>query len=208
MFNQIVLEMKKIFTIAAAMLLFAGAASAQSYINVGYGKPTDVVKFGDMDPETDSFNTLFAGFSHNFLFGKALGVEAGANFAYGFKKTEELGVDIRYKYTGLNVPVLLNYGLPVGNFLTLKAFAGPTFHYGFSCKNETYADGKKALTLDYYEDGSYNRFFISAGVAVAAEFADTFRVKLGYDLGLTDINKAEKISTKENLFSVTFSYIF
>lgn len=199
--------MKKIFTIAAAMLLFAGAASAQNYINFGYGMPTDVVTFGDMDPETDSFNTAFVGFSHNFLFGKALGLEAGANFVYGFSSDDELGVTLRYSSTGLNVPVLLNYGIPVGNLLTLKAFAGPTFHYGFSSKLDSILDGKKALTVDYYED-TYNRFFLSAGVAVAAEFADTFRVKLGYDLGLTDFDKAEKVTTKENLFSITLSYIF
>ncbi|MCQ2137580.1 MAG: PorT family protein [Bacteroidales bacterium] len=204
--------MKKLFALATAALLFSGMAGAQTYFNAGYGKPTDVVTFGDTEAETTTFNTAFAGLSHNITMGKAFGIEAGVNFVYGFNNdiNEIAGLETNLKYTsyGLNAPILLNYGIPVGNLLTLKVLAGPTLHYGISSQIASIVDGKEMYTVDYYDENNYERFFVSAGAAVAAEFSNKLRLKVGYDLGLTDIDKAEKISLRENLVSCTLSFIF
>ncbi len=204
--------MKKLFAFAAAALLFSGMADAQTYFNAGYGKPTDVITYGDSEAETSSFNTAFAGISHNIMMGKALGLEAGVNFVYGFNnnRNEVAGIESNIKYTsyGLNAPILFNYGIPVGNILTLKVLAGPTLHYGISSQIASIVNGKEMYTVNYYDENSYERFFASAGAAVAAEIGDKIRVKAGYDFGLTDIDKAERISLRENLVSLTLSYIF
>ena len=58
--------MKKIFTIVAAALLFACAANAQTYFNLGYGYGMNKVQFGELDPDTVGSNAITAGVSHNF----------------------------------------------------------------------------------------------------------------------------------------------
>ena len=204
--------MKKIIALATAALLFSGMAGAQTYFNIGYGLPEDVITFGDTDPSTSTFNTAFAGISHNIKMGKALGIEAGVNFVYGFNddRSDVLGIDsdIRYRSYGFNAPILLNYGIPIGNLFTLKVFAGPTLHYGLSSVTSSIVGGKIMYSIDNYTESNYDKFFASAGAAVAAEFGDTFRIKAGYDLGLTDIQKAAKVTLKENLLSLTLSYMF
>lgn len=198
--------------IAAAMLLVAGTVNAQNYINAGYGRAADRITFGNMEPENESFNTVFAGFSHNFVFGKTFGLEAGINFVHGFNNDRDelpgLKSNLHFSSYAFNAPILLNCGIPVSDFLNLKLLVGPTLHYGLSCKTDSIVNGEKAYTIDYYGENSYNRFYVSAGAALAAELSNKFRLKIGYDFGLTDIDHAEKVSLKENLLSFTVSYIF
>lgn len=204
--------MKKILVIAASLLLFSGMAGAQNYFNIGYGFATTTMKFGDMEPDSEDSNALFAGVSHNFALGNKLGFEAGLNFLYDFEHDSEelLGVKgvIKNDYMGLQMPLLLNYKLVDSRDLALKLFVGPTLHYGLSNKTVTEADGKDLVTVDYYSDNSYSRFNACASVAFAGEWMNKFRVKVGYDLGLTDFNNADKISAKENMIVFSLGYMF
>lgn len=199
--------MRKILTIAAVTILFAVSANAQTYFNLGYGLGRDKTTFGSMEPDATQSSTLFAGVSHNFGIAGNFGVEPGVNYVFNFSNTgDELSV--KNQYHGIQVPVLLNYAfVPSSNF-AFKLFAGPAANLGLSDKSTTYVGDTKGITIDNYADDSYNRFGLSASFGIAAELHETFRLKLGYDLGLTDLNKEEKVSYRQNLLTLSLGYIF
>ena len=201
------MKMKKLFTIAVAAILFAVSANAQTYFNLGYGLGSDRTTFGSMDPDVTNSNTLFAGVSHNFGIAGNFGIEPGVNYVFNFSKTgDDLG--IKNRYHGVQVPVLFNYAVLSSSDLALKVFAGPAANLGLSDKSTTFVGSKKGLVIDNYSDGSYNRLGVSASFGLAAELSNTIRIKIGYDLGLNDLNKADKVSYKQNLLTFSLGYIF
>ena len=199
--------MRKIFTIAALTILFAVSANAQTLFNLGYGLGSDKTTFGSMETDATNSNTLFAGFSHNFGIADNFGVEPGVNYVFNFSQTgDELSV--KNKYHGIHVPVLFNYALVSSSDIALKVLAGPSASYGISDKSTTYVGGIKGLDIDNYSDGSYSRFGVSASFGLAAEWCNTIRLKIGYDLGLTDLNKSDNVSYKQDLLTFSLGYIF
>lgn len=205
--------MKKLFTLAAALLLFVGVSSAQTYFNIGYGQGTTITTFGKMDPNSSNSNILYAGISHNFRFGDFVGFELGANFDYDFAKTQadftgtEAGV--KTQYMGVVVPALFNYKLALSRDLCFKIFLGPTFNYGLKYTSTPYVGNENTYTINYYdENGGYNRFGVSASAAFAMEVAEAFRVKIGYDYGITDINTYDQVKEKENVVNFSVAYMF
>lgn len=199
--------MRKILTIATVTILFAVSANAQTYFNLGYGLGEDRTTFGSMETDASESNTLFAGVSHNLGIAGNFGVEPGLNYVFNFSK---IGDDLCVKnnYHGIQVPVLLNYAFVPASDLAFKLFAGPAANLGLSDKSTTYVGDTEGLTIDNYEGGSYKRFGLSASFGLAAEFHDTFRLKIGYDFGLTDLNKSDKVSYKQNLITFSLGYIF
>lgn len=204
--------MKKLFAMAAALLLFVSAASAQTYFNIGYGQGTSITKFGDMDPDPVNSNIGYAGISHNFRFGDFVGLELGANFVYDYNKTKEevLGVKsgVKSEYMGIQVPALFNYKLALSRDLAFKFFVGPTFQYGLKNTSTPYVGKELSYTVDFYEDSSINRLGISASAAFAVEVAEAFRFKIGYDYGLKDLNPAENIKLTQNVVNFSLAYMF
>lgn len=207
--------MKKLITLAAALLLIGGAASAQNYLNIGYGQGLSRSAFGDMERDLVTSNVLFGGYSHNFTLVGALGTEVGANFNYDFNTTKLVDVDgkdeggVKTQYMGIQVPVLFNYKFVLAEDLTMKLFLGPTFSYGLKYTSKPYVGEEIGYTIDLYgENGGYQRFAVSASAAFAIELANRYRLKIGYDYGLTDISQAEYLTEKENMVSFALSYIF
>ncbi len=199
--------MKKILTIAAATILFAVSANAQTYFNLGYGLGRDKTTFGSLEPDTSKSNTIFAGVSHNFGIAGNFGVEPGVNYVFNFSKTgDELSA--KNQYHGIQIPILLNYAFVPSSDIAFKLFAGPSANYGLSDKSTTYVGDTKGIEIDNYADDSYNRFGISASFGLAAELHDSIRLKIGYDLGLTDLNKSDKVSYKQNLLTFSIGYMF
>lgn len=199
--------MKKILTIAAVTILFAVSANAQTYFNLGYGLGSDKTTFGSMEADFTDSNTLFAGVSHNFGIAGNFGVEPGVNYVFNFSKTgDELSV--KNQYHGIQIPVLLNYAFISSNDFALKLLAGPAANIGLSDKSTTFVGDTKGLVIDNYADDSYSRLGLSASFGLAAEWSNTIRLKVGYDLGLTDLNKSENVSYKQNLLNFSIGYIF
>lgn len=199
--------MRKIFTFAAVTILFAVSANAQTYFNLGYGLGSDKTTFGSMEADVTNSNTIFAGVSHNFGIAGNFGVEPGVNYVFNFSKTgDELSV--KNQYHGLQVPVLFNYALVSSSDMALKVLAGPSANYGLSDKSTTYVGDTKGLDIDNYSDDSYSRFGVSASFGLAAEWCNTIRLKIGYDLGLTDLNKSDNVNYKQDLLTFSLGYIF
>ena len=195
----------------AAMLLVAGSAFAQNYLNVGYGLPTLRYNYGEkLGTEKVDYNKFFAGYSHNFELASEFGLEAGLNFVFGLDKDKEKDLDAVVRNTSFlfEAPVLANYTFVNESDIKFKAFAGPVFHCGLSDKTTSIVSGGKTWDIDNYKDGDLNRFNVSAAIAVAAEFSNRYRVKIGYDFGLTDVDKNDNIKLHENCISFTLGYIF
>lgn len=204
--------MKKIFTIVAAALLFACAANAQTYFNLGYGYGMNKVQFGDLDPDTVGSNAIIAGVSHNFAIAGNFGIEAGLNYMHdwsweGIEKADKK-TGAMSRFDGFNVPVLFNYAFPVANDFTVKVLAGPKMFLGLSDKVTTYANGEKGYVVNSYDDKNINRFNVSASFGVAGEWCNKYRFMLGYDLGITDIDKSDLTLRKQNMLTFTLGYIF
>ena len=217
--------MKKLLTLAAAWLLFVGAVSAQTYYNVGYG--TGMLIWNGKYDAADNSNIFYAGVSHNFRFGDFVGFELGANFAYDLAKTkhdvaafavvmpeyegypEGTYMGWKTKRPGIVVPALFNYKLPLSRDLSLKFFLGPTFKYGLKYTSTEYIGKEDGYTHDYYADAStLQHCSVWASAAASLEVADAFRVKIGYDYGLTDIYPKESAVVKQNVLNFSLSYIF
>lgn len=199
--------MRKILTIAAVTILFAVSANAQTYFNLGYGLGGDKTTFGSMEPDASNSNSLFAGVSHNFGIAGNFGIEPGVNYVFNFSKTGD-EMYVKNQYHGIQIPVLFNYAIAPSNNFAFKLFAGPAANLGLSDKSTTYVGDTKGLIIDNYADNSYSRFGLSASLGLAAELHDNFRLKIGYDLGLKDLNKSDKVSYKQNLLSLSLGFIF
>ena len=198
--------MKRVLTIVAATILFAVSANAQTYFNFGYGLGSDKTTFGSMEPDLSDSNTLFAGFSRNFGIAGNFGIEPGVNYVFNFSKVgDELCV--KNQYHGIQVPVLLNFAFISSSDFALKLFAGPSANFGLSDKSTTFVGDTKGLAIDNYSDTSYSRFGVSASCGFGAEW-NAIRLKIGYDLGLADLNKAENVSYKQNLLTFSLGLIF
>ena len=199
--------MRKILTIVAATILFAVSANAQTFINLGYGLGWDKTTFGPLETDATNSNAIFAGASHNFGIAGNFGIEPGLNYVFNFSKIGD-DLSVKNQYHGLQLPVLFNYAIVPSDNFTFKLFVGPSASFGISDKSTTYVGGIKGIVIDNYEDGSYNRFGLAASFGLAAELFETVRIKVGYDLGLLDLNKAEKIVYKQNMLTFSLGYIF
>ena len=204
--------MKKIFAIVAAALLFACAANAQTYVNLGYGYGMNKTQFGELDPDTVGSNDIIVGVSHNFAIAGNFGIEAGLNYMHDWSWAGLDGTDKKTgamsRYNGLNVPVLFNYAFPLASDFKVKVLAGPKMFYGLSDKTVTYANGEKGYAVNNYDSDNISRFNVSGSFGVAGEWCNKFRFMLGYDLGITDIDKSDTILRKQNMLTFTLGYIF
>ena len=204
--------MKKIFTIIAAALLFACAANAQTYFNLGYGYGMNKIQFGELDPDTVGSNAITAGISHNFAIAGNFGIEAGLNYMHdwnweGLENTDKK-TGAMSRFDGLNIPVLFNYAFPLASDFSVKVLLGPKMFYGISDKVTTYANGEKGYTVNSYDDENIGRFNVSGSIGIAGEWCNKFRFMLGYDLGITDIDHSELSLRKQSMLTFTLGYIF
>ena len=202
--------MKKLFVIAAAMLA-AISAGAQNYVNLGYGLPTSITRYSNEKSNGIDGNAFTLGYSHNFDFTDFMGLEMGVNGVYEFFNTKDdldkTLLETRSNYLGATAPVLLNFKLDMDS-VAFKFLAGATCSYGFVDKMATFVDGVKGFEINNYDDLDARRFGVSASAALAAEWADVFRFKIGFDYGLTDLNKNSNIKNTVNMLSFSVGYLF
>ena len=207
--------MKKIIAImvCTAVMLFAGKVNAQLGINVGYAPVnlSTVVTSGNTATKTSSeMNGFFAGVTYNYGISKNLGVAFGLQGRYNTKTStgsaNYVVISGSDKSTTTqilrDVPVLLNYSLPLGGSAKLTAFAGPTFSYAVYgnthvSSSTTVLSSTSTSEKDYamYGDNSTNnRFDITAAFGLQFQYSD-FRLFGGYRLGLLYLNSSDNINT-------------
>lgn len=233
--------MKKVFAfvaVAAAMLV-AGTASAQLSVNAGYLSNTakvhtettalGVTKTNDTSAVMGS--GFYAGGSYNVELIGGLGFAPGIYFDMITKKEETklAGVTSTTNSTlmDINIPLLLNYKLTLGDDFAIFAFAGPDVVFGLSAKSKTVTkidgiSGETTTEADAYKkEGNANkpamtRLDLGLTFGAGVQFS-SMRFEIGYELGLMNrLGEKEtsaagitwKGSEKFNRFFVGVGYTF
>ena len=201
--------MKKSILIIAviAALLFAGKTNAQSLgINLGYAPQTTT----NFTPE--EMSGFFGGVNYNHILSGNIGLSFGGQVRYNMKKNTNTILSATETTTHtqilVDVPVLLNFAIPFGSDARLAIFAGPVFSYALK-GNTNISENVLNTNTDYpwYGDNShYKQFDLQGAAGVALEF-QAFRLFGGYRLGLLDINKNEKTTSKTSGIFVGLGYI-
>ena len=195
-----------IITVVAAMF-FAGNANAQTLgINLGYA-PQTTTNFtpGEMAG-------FFGGVNYNHVLSGNIGLSFGGQLRYNYKKTTNTVLSASQTTTHtqllIDVPVLLNFAIPLGGNARLAVFAGPVLSYALN-GNTNISENVLNTSNDYkwYGDNSnYKQFDLLGAVGAALEFQQ-FRLFGGYRMGLLDINKSEKTTSKTSGIFVGLGYL-
>lgn len=211
--------MKKIFAFAAAVVLFAGMASAQLGIHVGYAPQTyktDYTVSSTTFHDTTSMTGFFVGIDYNVNLTGDLNLCVGLQGRYNTSSDEStlLGVTTKVANTQMlvDIPVLFNYGLSLSDALKLTVFAGPTVNFALSGKTTTTVSGSPAGIVDgtsesnWYDDNSdLKKLDIAATVGVALSFSD-IRLFGGYNMGLMNLSGADNTTMKGSNWFVGVGY--
>lgn len=201
--------MKKTFAIIAvvAAMFFAGNANAQTLgVNLGYA-PQTTTNFtpGEMAG-------FFGGVNYNHVLSGNIGLSFGGQLRYNYKKTTNTVLSASQTTTHtqllIDVPVLLNFAIPLGGNARLAVYAGPVLSYALN-GNTNVSENVLNTSNDYkwYGDNSnYKQFDLLGAVGAALEFQQ-FRLFGGYRMGLLDINKSEKTTSKTSGIFVGLGYL-
>ena len=206
--------MKKIFAFAAAIMLFAGMASAQLGVYVGYAPQTYLSKYTSGSTtfsDTTSMTGLFVGANYNYNLSGDLSVSFGLQGRYNTHNEEAtvLGVTTKSAATQMlvDIPILFNYGLSLSDNMKLSVFAGPTITYALSGTTKTTVSGTPGGILDgttesdwYGDNSNLKKLDVSGTLGVALTFSD-IRLFGGYNMGLLNLTTADNTTYKgSNLF--------
>lgn len=206
--------MKKILSLAAALVLLTTTAMAQASFGVGFMNPTH--------PNTsDALNGVYAGLDYNITLSGNFGLAPGIYYSYSGKSTTNnvsaFGISASgktsYNEQYVSVPLNFNYGLDLAKDMTIRFYAGPTFSYGISSTYQAdgsiagFSSSTGAISL-YGDNSNYNNIDILVGGGIAFDYAQSFRISLGYNYGVKDRNASENISYKRNYIHMGFAYLF
>lgn len=206
--------MKKIMTLAAALVLLTTTAMGQASLALGYMNPTH--------PSTsDPLMGAYVGLDYNINLSGDLSVAPGVYYSYSFKNTSNsvsaFGITATGKtnYTEqyVSVPLNFNYGLDLAKDMTIRVYAGPTFSYGLSSTFKAdgsvagYSTSTGAQSL-YTDNGNYKNFDVLVGGGVAFDYAKQFRISLGYNYGVLDRNASDNAVYKRNYLHMGIALLF
>lgn len=204
--------MKKVLTFAAAVVLFAGMASAQLGIHVGYAPQTYLNKYtygSTTLTDTTKMTGFFVGIDYNVNITGDLNVSVGLQGRYNTNKEENTLLGVTTTVAGtqmvLDIPVLFNYGLRLSDALKLSVFAGPTISYALSGNTKTTISGAGLLDgtteANWYGDNSdLKQLDVAVTFGAAVTFSD-IKIFGGYNMGLLNLNGADGYTMKgSNLF--------
>lgn len=196
---------------AALVMLFAGNAQAQLGVNFGYAPQTTSNTINNK-VSTSEMPGFFAGVNYNMALTHGLGLSIGVDGRYNTKTTKEtvLSATATTKETQLliDVPVLFNFGLTLGEATTLSVFFGPTFTYALK-GNTNYSENVLNTSTDYNwygENADLKQFDILATAGASLRYHD-FRLFGGYRMGLLDISKSDKCKSNTSGLFVGLGYV-
>ena len=204
--------MKKILSLVAAVMLLGTTAMAQASFGVGYMNPN----FSGAD-NGETLTGFYAGFDYNIHLTDNFGIAPGVYYSYQFKNTESKVGTITSKtaftehYIG--VPVNLNYGFKLAPDFALTLYAGPTISYGLLSNtkvtnNESVTGISTDNTFNNYENSNYKPLDVLIGGGVAFDWAEMFRVTIGYNYGLLDRNASENHTFNRSYLHMGVAYLF
>lgn len=108
-------------------------------------------------------------------------------------------------YTNFEIPILIKYGVQATDEIALLPFIGPYFSYAFSGK--TKIAGEKVGTFDEKKWMGLNRGNMGFKLGCGLEYNKLY-FELGYQLGVTNISKADDLDARSNAFFANFGINF
>ncbi|MDD3079342.1 MAG: porin family protein [Paludibacter sp.] len=189
----------KSFTLIISLLLSLNV-NAQG-IQIGYIQSTTE----NGNPlHASILNGVRAGFIYENGILDHLSLQYGLNYSYLSGSTSAL-TEYRTTSHELDIPLRISYGLPISNNFKTFIYAGPNFSYAISNKSKTTLLGQEVESNLYEENSDYTPFNIQMGIGGGVILNNTF-IKVGYDWGLSDLNKTTDVVTKTNRFTVSVGY--
>lgn len=195
--------MKKVFAIAAALMMLATAANAQSF---GAGYVQSTTKNGNSSAVANGF---YAGFGYSAEILPGLNLNPGLYYEFltadkNFTLIPEL---LQGKTTEhyVNVPLHVSYGISFAPTFKFFIYAGPTANVGIA---STTKGALLNTSTNNYEDKGYGRFDIMLGGGAGVEIMKKFRVNVGYDMGMLNRYDSSDYSIKRNRLTAGAAFIF
>ncbi|MBQ1168849.1 MAG: PorT family protein [Bacteroidales bacterium] len=202
--------MKKVFAIAAALMMLATAANAQSF-GAGYVQSTQ--KTGNHSATANGF---YAGFGYSAEIMPGLSLNPGLYYEFlsstsagslwfvsGESKTQEHYV---------NVPLHLSYGINFAPTFKVFVYGGPTANVGIASTTKSKVSiaghSSDVEPINNYDDDDYSRFDIMLGAGAGVEVMKKFRVTVGYDWGMLDRFTDDDLTLKRNRLTAGAAFIF
>lgn len=231
--------MKKLISIvlATAALLAGTNAYAQFSAGVGWLNSTEITRYTNKDNvDRDNLNGFYVGGQYNLEMFENFGVAPGLYFSsvfgkYANSKGIKAGSNTTradYREIMLNLPVNINYSIPVGGDVNIIVYAGPVFQLGLvsrsSIENRTDTIFGSATTgrwtYNYYtgkwkdpdgktydDDASRNRFNMFLGGGVGVQLGD-FQILFGYDHSMLDFSKIKEEKASRSQFKLGIGISF
>ena len=202
--------MKKVFAIAAALLLIGTSAFAQSF-GAGYVQSTST-----NGSSSSAANGFYAGFGYTAEIAPGIALNPGIYYEF-LTSSSASSFGSLFSYSGkttehyVNVPFHLSLAYSFAPTFKLYVYGGPTASIGVASTTKesgSIAGFGGTSTTDNYASGNYSRFDILAGGGVGAEVMKKFRVNVGYDFGLLDRNKSDNGTLKRNRLTAGVAYVF
>lgn len=196
--------MKKVFAIAAALMLIGTSAFAQSF-GAGYVQSTKKV-----NNSSSVANGFYAGFGYSAEIMPGLSLNPGLYYEFLTSNSSALGGILSGKTTEhyVNVPLHLSFSLPLAPSFKLFVYGGPTANVGIASTTKGNIAGVVDTNTNNYEDDDYSRFDILAGVGGGIEVMNKLRLTVGYDWGLLDRYTSENYTLKRNRLTAGVAFIF
>jgi hypothetical protein len=194
----------RVFIVGLAVAFFAmgaTAATAQQSFTLGVLGGASLNRLsGDGITEQDSRTGFIAGGFAKYSFSPMVSLILEAQYSVKGTKgaTNSSGDMADLKFDYLDLPLLLNVGVPAGEMAAFNFYAGLSFNSRLKCG---YGVNGASLTDcdDPWMEGEGIEWAIPAGLSLDYNFGGgVFTVDLRYLLGLTDV--LEGVAAKNNSF--------
>lgn len=203
--------MKKLFAIAAGLMLIGTTAFAQSF-GAGYVQSTQ--KF---NKTASTANGFYAGFGYTAEILPFLSLNPGIYYEFltakdGLSFGSLASVSGKTTEHYVNVPLQLSLSLPLAPTFKMFLYGGPTANIGIASTTKVTGrvlgfEGEESK-VNNYEKGEYNRFDIMLGGGIGAEVAKRVRLTVGYDFGMLNRAKNSDDVLKRNRLTAGAAFIF
>lgn len=198
--------MKRFYTILISLLAFAAISNGQTIIGAGYTRQT---LNSDLDV---TFNGSYVEFTKAFSatrnFGAEIGIGASYYYANDFLPDYDFygNISFAWQEVYIDVPVQLNYSLPLSTRVILVPFIGATGSIGVQSKYvEKYGSTKTGSSV--YDNADYRRLDLAATAGLNIDICSAFRVKASYNWGLID-RETDRTAVYRDYLKVGVAYLF
>ena len=201
--------MKKVFAIAAALMLIGTTAFAQS-LGAGYVQSTQT-----MGSNSATSNGFYAGVGYSAEILPGLSLNPGLYYEFLTSSSSAsawiFGANTKTQEHYVNVPLHLSFAYSFAPTFKMFVYGGPTANVGIaSSTKSTLSAGSHSTsgTTDNYKDSDYSRFDIMLGGGIGVELMNKIRFTVGYDMGMLDRNTRENVTLKRNRLTAGAALVF